>query len=61
MNLKKYFVKSPIAVTVLAAATFSGAALAECATDALPGEMAKPDGYPARALSMVVPLSLIHI
>jgi len=56
MTLKKYFVKSTLTAAVLAAATFgAGAALAECATDSLPGEMAKPDGYPARALTMVVP------
>jgi len=56
MNFKKYVVKSSLAVAVVATATFSaGAAIAECASDALPGEMAKPDGYPARALTMVVP------
>ena len=55
MNCRKYLVKTS-AVAMIATATLStGPALAECASDALPGAMAKPDGFPARALTMIVP------
>jgi len=40
----------------IAAMTLSAnTAWAACATDNLPASMAKPDGYPARALTMIVP------
>lgn len=53
MNLKSYLVSTSI---VLGAATITaGTAFAECVTDNLPAAMEKPDGFPARALSMVVP------
>lgn len=53
MSLKKYLISTSI---VIGAATISaGSALAACATDNLPAEMAKPGGFPERALSMVVP------
>ncbi|MGD2173592.1 MAG: tripartite tricarboxylate transporter substrate binding protein [Gammaproteobacteria bacterium] len=40
-----------LAVTTISANT----AWAACATDNLPGSMAGPDGFPARALTMIVP------
>ncbi len=53
MNLRKTIIGTAIA---LGAATFTaGTAMAACATADLPGEMEKPDGFPARALSMIVP------
>jgi tripartite-type tricarboxylate transporter receptor subunit TctC len=53
MNLRKTLSASAIALatTLLSANT----AYAACATDNLPATMAKPDGFPARALTMVVP------
>ena len=53
MKLRKTLAGSAIALatTLLSANT----AYAACATDNLPGKMEKPGGYPARALTMVVP------
>jgi tripartite-type tricarboxylate transporter receptor subunit TctC len=53
MKFKKFLAGSAVALatTILTANT----AYAACATDGLPSSMAKPDGYPARALTMVVP------
>jgi tripartite-type tricarboxylate transporter receptor subunit TctC len=53
MNLRKTLAGSAIALatTLLSATT----AYAACATDNLPATMAKPDGFPQRALTMVVP------
>lgn len=53
MNLKKYLANTAVALAV--ATVTAGNAFAACATDDYPAEMAKPDGFPARALSMVVP------
>ncbi len=45
-----------VAVAFAALVVAGGSALAgACATDALPAKMARPDGFPARALTMVVP------
>ncbi len=53
MNFKKTMAGSAIALaTTLLSANIAQAA---CATDSLPSSMAKPDGFPARALTMVVP------
>ena len=56
MTLKKYLAGS---VASLAIPTLSaGSALAaghSCATDSMPAKMDKPGGFPARALTMVVP------
>jgi tripartite-type tricarboxylate transporter receptor subunit TctC len=53
MTIKKTLLCTAIAVS---AATFTaGSATAACATDGLPGEMAGPDGFPERALTMIVP------
>ena len=42
--------------SMLAATIFSASsAYAACATDGLPGTMAKPGGFPERALAMIVP------
>lgn len=54
MNLKKYLISTSLvigAATMTAGTTFA----AECATDNLPAEMERPEGFPARALTMVVP------
>lgn len=54
MNFKKTMASSAIALaTTLLSANIAHAAA--CATDGLPSSMEKPDGYPARALNMVVP------
>lgn len=42
-------------VTTLATLMSSGTVYAACATDGLPASMEGPDGYPARALTMIVP------
>jgi tripartite-type tricarboxylate transporter receptor subunit TctC len=53
MKFRKTLAASAIALaTSLLSANIAHAA---CATDNLPATMAKPDGYPARALTMVVP------
>jgi len=53
MKLRKYLAGSAIvlATTALSANT----AFAACATDGMPSSKDKPGGYPARALTMVVP------
>lgn len=43
------------ALVFATAVAVSGAALAKCATDDLPAKMDKPDGFPARTLTMIVP------
>lgn len=54
MFSRRQFASGAIALTALCATT--GFALAqECVTDKLPAEMAKPEGFPARAISMTVP------
>jgi len=53
MKFRKTLAASAIALaTSLLSANIAHAA---CATDNLPATMAKPDGFPARALTMVVP------
>jgi len=53
MKFRKTLAASAIALgTSLLSANIAYAA---CATDNLPASMAKPDGYPARALTMIVP------
>jgi tripartite-type tricarboxylate transporter receptor subunit TctC len=53
MKLRKTLAGSAIALaTTLLSANIAHAA---CATDGLPSSMPKPDGYPARALTMIVP------
>ena len=53
MKFKKYLASAGI---VAASMTFgAGSALAACATDGLPASMEGPDGYPERALTMIVP------
>ena len=42
-------------VTAAASLMSAGTVFAACATDALPASMDKPEGFPARALTMVVP------
>ncbi len=53
MKLKKLLAggSSLLAATIVSA----GAAFAACATDNLPAKADKPEGFPARALTMVVP------
>ncbi len=53
MTLRKYLISAAVAAGFTLATT--GSALAACATDDLPAEMAGPDGFPARALTMIVP------
>jgi len=53
MKLKKYFASTGVAFFTMALS--ANAAYAACATDGLPSSMDKPGGYPARALTMVVP------
>ena len=53
MKLKKYFARTGVAFFAMALS--ANAAYAACATDSLPSSMDKPGGYPARALTMVVP------
>jgi tripartite-type tricarboxylate transporter receptor subunit TctC len=53
MRLSKYLAGSAVALATLALS--ANTAYAACATDGLPSSMAKPGGYPARALTMVVP------
>lgn len=53
MNVKKYVV--PVATAVAATVFSASVALAACATDSLPASMEGPDGFPQRALTMIVP------
>ncbi len=52
MTVKKYLLNASVA---LAMSAIAGHAAAECATDSLPASMEGPDGYPERALTMIVP------
>ena len=53
MKFRKYLTSTGV---VLASMAFSAnIAYAACATDSMPASASKPDGYPARALTMVVP------
>jgi len=53
MKIKKYIASSAVAFASMALS--ANIAYAACATDGLPSSTAKPAGYPARALTMVVP------
>ena len=52
MSIKKYLVTTSVA---LAMSTMAGYAAAECASDALPASLEAPNGFPERALTMIVP------
>ncbi|MDH5356712.1 MAG: tripartite tricarboxylate transporter substrate binding protein [Gammaproteobacteria bacterium] len=53
MKLKKYIASTGVVFATMALS--ANVAYAACATDGMASSMAKPDGYPARALTMVVP------
>jgi len=53
MKFKKYLSSTGVAFASMALS--ANMAYAACATDGMPSSADKPDGYPARALSMVVP------
>ncbi|UCH40650.1 MAG: tripartite tricarboxylate transporter substrate binding protein, partial [Gammaproteobacteria bacterium] len=53
MRLGKYLAGSGIALATMALS--ANIAYAACATDGLPSSADKPGGYPARALTMIVP------
>ena len=53
MKLKKYLAGSSLALAAMVLS--ANTAYAACATDGMPSSKSKPDGYPARALTMVVP------
>ncbi|MBX2824908.1 MAG: tripartite tricarboxylate transporter substrate binding protein [Gammaproteobacteria bacterium] len=53
MNKKRLLASAGI--TTVAMLLSAGSAFAACATDGLPASMDKPDGFPARALTMIVP------
>ncbi|MBX2869945.1 MAG: tripartite tricarboxylate transporter substrate binding protein [Acidiferrobacterales bacterium] len=53
MKLKKYL--ASIGTVAVSMALSSNIAFAACATDGLPASMDGPDGYPERALTMIVP------
>ncbi len=53
MKLSKYLAGSAIALATMALS--ANTAYAACATDGLPSSADKPGGYPARALTMIVP------
>ncbi len=56
MNLNKFLAGSVASVALMTMSAGSAfAAGHSCATDSLPASMDKPGGYPARALTMVVP------
>jgi len=52
MTIKKYLLNASVA---LAMSAIAGHAAAECASDSLPASLEGPDGYPERALTMIVP------
>lgn len=54
MKPRKFIIQSAITLAAFALSA-STAYAAVCATDGLPSSQVKPDGYPARALTMVVP------
>jgi len=53
MKFKQYFSSTGMAFASMALS--ANMAYAACATDGMPSSADKPAGYPARALSMVVP------
>jgi tripartite-type tricarboxylate transporter receptor subunit TctC len=53
MKFKKYMASTGVAFASMALS--ANMAYAACATDSMPGSVANPGGYPARALTMVVP------
>ncbi len=53
MKFKQYFYSTGVAFASMALS--ANMAYAACATDGMPSSADKPGGYPARALSMVVP------
>jgi tripartite-type tricarboxylate transporter receptor subunit TctC len=53
MKLRKYLAGSAIALATMALS--ANTAYAACATDGMPSSKDKPSGYPARALTMIVP------
>jgi tripartite-type tricarboxylate transporter receptor subunit TctC len=53
MKLKNYIASTGVVIASMALS--ANVAYAACATDSLPSSAAKPDGFPARALTMVVP------
>jgi tripartite-type tricarboxylate transporter receptor subunit TctC len=53
MKLKKYIASTGVVIASMALS--ANVAYAACATDSLPSSADKPDGFPARALTMVVP------
>lgn len=53
MKLKKYIASTGVVFATMALS--ANVAYAACATDNLPSSQAKPGGFPARALTMVVP------
>jgi len=53
MKLRKYLASSAIAFATMTLSATT--AYAACASDGLPSSKSKPSGYPARALTMVVP------
>ncbi len=52
MTVKKYLINTSVA---LAFSAMAGQAAAMCATDSLPASLDGPDGFPERALTMIVP------
>ena len=52
MTVKKYLINTSVA---LAFSAMAGQAAAMCATDTLPASLDGPDGFPERALTMIVP------
>ena len=56
MTLRKYLAGSAVSLALFTLSAGSAFAAGHgCATDNLPAKMDKPGGYPARALSMIVP------
>ncbi len=53
MKIRNYFASTSVAFAAMVLS--ANTAYAACATDSLPSSKSKPDGYPARALTMVVP------
>ena len=51
--LKKYLASASVAVSAMTLT--AGSAFAACATESMPGSMEGPDGFPSRALTMIVP------
>ncbi len=53
--MKRHIKPTIGALSLAVAIGFSGQAFAACATDGLPAKLDKPGGFPARALTMIVP------